>query len=79
MDEDFRKSVNTFRRMSLSEIQGAKPLRLKIATVRAGDTAEQMARRMDVADHALERFMIINGLNKGDALKPGHKVKLVVE
>ncbi len=79
MDDEFRKSVNTFRRMSLSEIQGAKPLRLRIVTVKSGDTSELLARRMDVADHPLDRFLIINGLNKGEALKVGSKVKVVVE
>ena len=79
MDEEFRKSVNTFRRMSLSEIQGAKPARLRIVTVKPGDTADLLARRMDVADRPLDRFLIINGLNKGDALKVGSKVKIVVE
>lgn len=79
MDLAFRHSVNTFRRMSLAEIQGAKPLRLRIVTARPGDTSEILARRMDVADRPLDRFLIINGLAKGDALRPGTKVKIVVE
>ena len=77
-DRSFRESVMTFRRMSLKESEQVHPLRLKIVTVRAGDTAESLARRMATGDHSLERFRAINGLGANDALKPGTKVKLVV-
>jgi predicted Zn-dependent protease len=30
-------------------------------------------------DKALERFLVINGLNHGEALKAGDRVKIVVE
>ena len=78
-DRVFRESVETFRRLSLSEMSGAKPLRLKLVTVAPGETAEQLAGRMAPIDHALDRFLVINGLEHGEALKPGDKVKIVVE
>jgi len=78
-DRAFRYSVTTFRRMAQSEVDAARPLRLRIATVTPGDTAERMAGRMPLVDRPLERFLIINGLNHGDALKPGDKVKIVTE
>lgn len=78
-DRAFRESVNTFRRMSLKESAQIHPLRLKIVTVRAGDTPEKLAQRMAVADHPLQRFLVLNGLSAGDRLKPGEKVKIVVE
>ena len=34
---------------------------------------------MAVPDRPLERFLIINGLEAGEALRPGDKVKIVVE
>ena len=40
---------------------------------------ESLARRMAIADHQLERFRVINGLSAADRLKPGDKVKMVVE
>jgi predicted Zn-dependent protease len=79
VDRTFRESVDTFRRLSLSEMTGAKPLRLKIVTVAPGDTAEKLASHMAIADRPLERFLIINGLDNGDSLKAGDKVKIVVE
>jgi len=78
-DRAFRDSVETFRRLSLSEISGAKPLHLKVVTVQPGDTIERLAARMATPDRPLDRFMMINGLEAGEVLKPGDKVKVVVE
>src|SRR6202034_782337 len=47
-DRGFRAAVNTFRRMSLAEIEQAKPLRIKIVKVAPGDTVEKLAARMAV-------------------------------
>jgi predicted Zn-dependent protease len=77
-DRSFRESVATFRRMSLKESQQVHPLRLKIVTVGANDTVEKLAHRM-TSDHQLERFRVINGLAATDRLKPGEKVKIVVD
>lgn len=74
----FRESINTFRRMSLSEIERTRPLRLAVVTAQPGDTPERFAARM-ATDHALERFLVLNGLKAGDALTPGERVKIVVE
>jgi len=78
-DRAFRESIDTFRRMSLAEIEQAKPLRLKIVKVAPGDTVEKLAARMAVADHPADRFRVLNGLEPGDRLKPGSEVKIVVE
>ena len=78
-DRAFRESVSTFRRMSLKESSAVHPLRLKVVTVRADDTPEKLARHMAITDHPLERFLVLNGLSAHDTLKPGEKVKLVVE
>ncbi len=78
-DRAFRESIGTFRRMSLAEIEDAKPLRLQLVTVAPGDTVEKLASRMALADHAAEHFRVLNGLEPGDRLKPGSAVKIVVE
>jgi len=78
-DRVFRESIGTFRRMSLAEIEQAKPLHLKVVTVAPGDTVEKMASRMATTDHAAERFRVLNGLETGEKLKPGSEVKIVVE
>jgi predicted Zn-dependent protease len=78
-DRVFRESVGTFRRMSLAEIEDAKPLRLQVVTVGPSDTVEKLATRMAVADHQVERFRVLNGLEPSDRLKSGSEVKIVVE
>ncbi len=78
-DRVFRESVGSFRRMSLAEIEQAKPLRLQVVTVGPGDTVDRLASRMAVADRPIERFRVLNGLEPGDRLKSGNEVKIVVE
>jgi predicted Zn-dependent protease len=78
-DRIFRESVGTFRRMSLAEIEGAKPLRLQVVTVGPSDTVEKLAMRMAVTDRQVERFRVLNGLEPGERLKSGSEVKIVVE
>jgi predicted Zn-dependent protease len=78
-DRVFRESVGTFRRMSLAEIESAKPLRLQVITVGPSDTVERLAGRMAIADRQLERFRVLNGLEPGDRLRSGSEVKIVVE
>ncbi len=79
VDRAFRESVATFRRMSIEESQGTKPLRIKVITVAQGDTVERLASRMAVADHKVERFRIINGLAAGQRVNVGDQVKIAVE
>jgi predicted Zn-dependent protease len=79
IDRSFREAVGSFRRMTVAEIEAARPLRLKIVTVKPGDTPEHLAARMGIPDRPLERFLVLNGLQPGQPLKPGDKVKLVVE
>ncbi len=79
VDRSFRELIATFRRMSLKESEQVHPLRLKIVAVGANDTVETLARRMATGDHSLDRFRVINGLGPHDAVKPGAKVKIVVD
>jgi predicted Zn-dependent protease len=78
-DHAFRESVGTFRRLTLDEIEQAKPLRIRIVTVGPGDTVERLATRMALIDRQAERFRILNGLDPNDRVKPGDQVKIVVE
>ena len=65
--------------MSRAEADAARPLRLRSVTVGPNDTVERLAGRMQVGDRAAERFRVLNGLDPGDKLKPGDRVKIVVE
>jgi predicted Zn-dependent protease len=78
VDRTFRDAVMSFRRMSVAERDAAKPLRIKVVTAGAGDTVEKLARRMAVEKGA-EHLRVLNGLGPNDKLKPGDRVKIVVE
>jgi predicted Zn-dependent protease len=77
-DRAFRESVGSFRRMTLEEIERARPLRIKTVAVQAGDSVERMAARM-ATDRPVERFLVLNGFASGQPLVPGEPVKIVVE
>jgi len=79
VDRVFRDSIQSFRRMTLSEIKLAKPHRIKVVTAGPRDTVERLARRMAVSDRHVERFRVLNGLNAGDKVQPGDRVKVVIE
>ena len=79
IDRSFRDSVTSFRRMSLKESQQIHPMHLQIVTATTGDTVENLARRMAPSDNAIERFRVLNGLSATDRIKPGDKLKIVVE
>jgi predicted Zn-dependent protease len=77
-DKSFRDSILTFRRLSERE-KAARPLHLKVVKVQPGDTVESIASEMIFADHQVERFLVLNGLDSKAELKPGELVKIVVE
>jgi len=80
VDRAFRNSVDTFRRLSLAEIQSARPLRIRIVQVKAGDTVDSLAHRyMSHQDQAVERFRVLNGLDRNGRVKTGEQVKVIVE
>ena len=79
LDRTFRDLTDTFRPMTAAETEAAKPLRLRVVTVQAGDTPAKLARRMAAIDRPLERFLVLNGLSAGQALKVGDEVKLITQ
>jgi predicted Zn-dependent protease len=75
----FHTTMQSFRRVTAEERAQAKPLRLRIVTVRRGDTAESLSDRMAYPDNRLDRFLTLNGLQAGARLNPNQLVKIVTE
>jgi len=75
----FETLVESMRRMSAAEAAAVRPLRIKVVKVKAGETPETFARMMAFPDAPLDRFLVLNGLEKGDTLRAGERVKLVVK
>lgn len=72
----FDPMYESFRRLSDREVASVGPMRISIATVRRGDTSESLAAKMAGGDR-LERFLMLNGLDRGEPLAPGRRVKVV--
>jgi predicted Zn-dependent protease len=79
LDADFLSAAGSFRRLSASEAAAIKPKRIKIVTVGNADSIAGFAQRMAFSDYREERFRALNGLQPGDKLTPGQRVKIVVE
>jgi len=77
--ERFQASIQSFHRVSQEEVRAARPLRLAIAIAKPGDTAETLAARMAVPNRALDYFLLINGLVRGEPLRSSERYKIVVE
>lgn len=78
-ERNARETVNSFRRLTLDEIQAARPLRIKVINVQPGDTVESLSHRMAGVDHPTERFRVLNGLDAHAQVKPRDRVKIVVD
>ena len=78
-ERNARETVNSFRRLTLEEIQAARPLRIKVITVQPGDTVESLAHRMSGVDRPTERFRALNGLDARAQVKVRDRVKIVVD
>lgn len=78
-ERNARETVRSFRRLTLEEIQAARPLRIKVITVQPGDTVESLSHRMAGVDRAEERFRVLNGLDERAKVKARDRVKIVVD
>ncbi|MDP8918253.1 MAG: M48 family metalloprotease [Pseudomonadota bacterium] len=74
----FQQTLNSVRQVQPEEARRIKPLKLHVVTAQRGDTAQALAARMPV-DRALERFLLLNGLDRNGPLAPGERYKVVVE
>lgn len=77
-DNDFRDTAFSFRQINAAEAaQYNKAQRLRIVTVKSGDTIQSLSNRMVVADGKEGWFRVLNGLKQSQQLQAGQKVKIV--
>ncbi len=79
LDRAFRSTVQSFQRLSPAEARQIRPMRLSIVTAGPSDTAASLAGRMASDGAALEQFLILNGMDRGAAVQPGQRYKIVTE
>jgi predicted Zn-dependent protease len=77
-DSAFRTIAFSFRQIDASEAQQYnRPQRIRIVTVKSGDTIQSLSKRMVMTDGKEGWFRVLNGLQEGQQLQPGQKVKIV--
>lgn len=79
LSEPLRRMTFSFRKLSRSEANRLQPLRVRFVTVRSGDTVSRVAQRMAFDDLREERFRVLNGLQPGEGLRVGQRVKIVTD
>jgi len=79
LESSFREAISSFRRVSAEEAQAIRPQKIRFHRVVAGDTPERLAQRSAFSDRHLERFLVLNGMQRGVRLTPGEIVKIVTE
>ena len=78
--ESVAKSVSSsFRVLSASERAALKPLRIRVRTVRSGETVQSLANLMQGVDRKVELFRLINALPAGASVSAGDKVKIITD
>ncbi|WP_343564074.1 M48 family metalloprotease [Kiloniella sp. b19] len=79
LSEELRRTTYSFRALTAREKAALKPLRIRLRTIRPGDTINSLVARMDVRHYARERFLVINDLPENAVLETGQLVKLIQE
>ncbi|MGL4442441.1 MAG: M48 family metalloprotease, partial [Alsobacter sp.] len=78
-ERPMRALLASFRVLSAEEAQTVRPMTVRVVAAAAGDTAATMAARMSEQERAQELFTVLNGLERGGALTPGQRYKIVAE
>jgi predicted Zn-dependent protease len=74
--------AEAFRRATYSFVRDAKiadvdPNRVRVVTVKAGETVQSLAAKMPVPDFKVERFCLLNGITPETKLSTGELIKTV--
>jgi predicted Zn-dependent protease len=77
LSQSFRLTATSLSPLLADDKKLALPQRLKILTVRPGDTVAGISERMAFAELREKRFRVLNGLSVTARLKPGQRVKII--
>lgn len=77
LDPVARAVSGSFKALSASEKAALKPLRIRVVSVKPGDTIGSLAARMAGVDKKLELFKLLNALSPGATVSAGDKVKII--
>ena len=77
LSDDLQRTTYSFRKLNASEADRIRPYRIAIYDVQPGDSVSSIARKMAIGDRQLDRFLVLNGLDRNSVLQPGERVKIV--
>jgi predicted Zn-dependent protease len=72
----FRQVMSSFRFLTKAEAEGIPLYRLKVYTVRRGDTFRSISKRFYGAPERAQEIMEFNGVTDESSLRPGRKLKI---
>jgi len=76
-DDQFLTTANSFRNLTEGDKQQAKPQRIRLVTVNAGDTVESLAANSPLPTYAAEQIRLLNGLYPDRQPEVGRLIKVV--
>jgi predicted Zn-dependent protease len=71
--------IESFRLLNDAEKASLKPLRIRVVTVKPGETIGTVSARMKGVGRALDLFRLLNALPPGGTVSPGDKVKIITD
>lgn len=77
LNPDLLRATHSFRRLGEAERAAVKPWRVTVIKAQAGDSVESLAARMAQDDWKVDVLRVLNGLQPGDQIRPGQRIKLV--
>ena len=77
LSDDLQRTTYSFRKLNASEAGQIQPYRIAIYDVQPGDSVSSIALKMAIGDRQLDRFLVLNGLDRNSVLQPGQRVKIV--
>jgi len=78
-ERPMRALLSSFRVLSAEEAQAIRPKQVRAVAATEGDSPATMAARMPEQDRAQELFLVLNGIERGTALTPGQRYKVIAE
>ncbi|MET0364670.1 MAG: M48 family metalloprotease [Sphingobium sp.] len=73
----FAGMAQSMARMTEAEAAKVRTRRVRVVTVKPGDTVASLAARMAYSDYPVERFRVLNALSTQATVRPGQRVKIV--
>jgi predicted Zn-dependent protease len=79
LDQAARTVSGSFRTLSASEKAALKPLRIRVVTVKPGQTMGSLAAQMVGVDRKLDLFKVLNAIGPAGNVSAGDKMKIITD